>query len=110
MVIPAIRKKMSWAKKVTLQFDNAPGHKTQGTKADKPHSAIATKLADVLKPHGNEIVIFGQEANSPDTNTNDVGFQNCFDSRVPSSSSPSISGLVRSVRFRISFFGRFWRL
>lgn len=79
MVIPAIREKMPWAKKVALQFDNAPGHKTKGSKAE-PHSAIATKLVDVLKPargeKGPEIVIFGQEPNSPDTNTNDLGFYN----------------------------------
>ena len=85
LVIPAIRRKMSWAKKVALQFDNAPGHKTKGNKAE-PDSAIAIKLAGVLKaPRAGspEIVIFVQEPNSPDTNANDLGFYNSWDSRLP---------------------------
>ena len=38
-VIPAIRQKLSWATKIKLQFDNAPGHLTKG-KTDKDTGEI----------------------------------------------------------------------
>ena len=89
-VIPAIREKMSWARVVTLQFDNAPGHTTQGRKDDEG-SAIADRIADTLKAPtdargratGPEIRLLRQEPNSPCTNGNDLGFYNSMDSRLP---------------------------
>ena len=89
-VIPAIREKMAWAKVVQMQFDNAPGHHTKGTKADEK-TAIGHKIAAELQASRNrsgaqrqvDIGIFPQEPNSPCTNLNDLGFYNSMDSRLP---------------------------
>jgi hypothetical protein len=88
-VIPACRSKLSWATKIKLQFDNAPGHLTKG-KTDKETgekvfmSTIAGKLKSVLEKSGEiPIELVRQIANSPDTNLNDLGFYNSLDSRMP---------------------------
>ena len=101
-VIPAIREKMAWASVVNLQFDNAPGHKTRGKKGDA-NSSIASRLADVLKAPtggrgrrtGSEVKLFGQEPNSPCTNTNDLGFYNSMDSRLPKQRSFKLDELAQ---------------
>jgi hypothetical protein len=65
---------------------------TQNMALPKKKRRTASKaLADVLKAPRNgqrkqtgpEIKIFGQEPNSPCTNTNDLGFYNSMDSRLP---------------------------
>lgn len=67
------------------------GHKMTGSKAEPDSAITLNKLADVLKAPtdacgrraGPKITIFAQEPNSPDTNTNDLGFYNSWDSRLP---------------------------
>ena len=88
-VIPACRSKLSWATKIKLQFDNAPGHLTKG-KTDKETgekvfmSTIAGKLKSILEKSGEiPIELVRQIANSPDTNLNDLGFYNSMDSLMP---------------------------
>ena len=88
-VIPAIRQEMSWATKIKLQFDNAPGHLTKGKKNKETgeiiyESTIAGKLNDLLTKAGEiPIELVRQIANSPDTNLNDLGFYNSLDSQLP---------------------------
>ena len=82
-VIPSVRVKMPWKRVVHLQFDNAPGHLTQGKK-DEPTSAIGSRIASHMKARrGLEIKLRRQEANSPCTNLNDLGFYASWDSRIP---------------------------
>ena len=102
-VVPAIQKKMSWARTVNLQFDNAPGHLTKGKKEDA-HSGIASRIADALKPPmvngrrtGPQVKLFRQEANSPCTNKNDLGFYNSIDSRLPKLRKFSLDELYQQV-------------
>ena len=80
-VIPAIRAKMSSAKNVGLQMDNAGGH---GMKT------IANKIADALparvhrgKQQGPNIILKDQPAQSPDTNVCDLGLFRSVDSQIP---------------------------
>ena len=80
---------MSWATKIKLQFDNAPGHLTKGKKDPETgdiifESTIAGKLNDLLTKRGEiPIELVRQIANSPDTNLNDLGFYNSLDSQLP---------------------------
>ena len=78
-VFPAIREKMHFAKEVTVQWDSAGGHgiasltrKIAGELPAPDDGGPAIKLADP-----------GQAAQSPCTNTLDLGFNKSMDSRLP---------------------------
>ena len=76
-VFPAIREKMHFAKKVTVQWDNAGGHGM---------STIDAKIAAELPSPGQGVPalqIVPQCAQSPDTNVCDLGFFNSIDSQIP---------------------------
>ena len=64
-VIPAIRRKMYWAKVVNIQLDNAP-----------PHASLKELEAQVNQRHWQQDVrvrFVRQPAQSPDVNINDLG-------------------------------------
>ena len=76
-VFPAVREKMSHAKVVTLQWNNAGGHGM---------ATIDEKIAgDLPSPGGGvpALRVLPQCAQSPDTNVCDLGFFNSVDSRLP---------------------------
>jgi hypothetical protein len=76
-VFPAIRKKMKWAKVVKVQWDNAGGHGV---------ASILSKIQDHLPAPvrgGPKIELVSQCAQSPETNTLDLGFNKALDSTLP---------------------------
>ena len=76
-VFPAIRKKMSGAKLVTVQMDNAGGH-GMATLHKKISNALPAR-----KGGGPTIELVDQPAQSPDTNVCDLGLFRSVDSRIP---------------------------
>ena len=73
-VIPAIQEKMSWAKKVWVQMDNAPPH-------------VGNNGLELLNQYCSEmthpkIEFFTQPAQSPDLNANDLGFFNSIKKKI----------------------------
>ena len=76
-VFPAIRKKMSGAKLVTVQMDNAGGHGMATL-----HKKIANALP-ARKGGGPTIKLVNQTAQLPDTNVCDLGLFRSVDSLIP---------------------------
>jgi len=75
MVFPAIRQTMRWAKSVTVQVDNAPAHTGK--------NAIARLNQKAAQGGGKpKILVVCQPPQSPDTNTNDLGFFHALQVRV----------------------------
>lgn len=75
-VFPAIRMKLSKAKRVLIQLDNAGPHKTRS-------GSIDPRLAKAMKA-GKPIIEFADQiAQSPCTNLCDLGFFKSIDSRLP---------------------------
>ena len=87
-VVPACLKKMSWAKQITIQMDNARPH-TGGGLLDKLNTWGAT-----LKP---KVAFIMQPANSPDTNLNDLCFFNSLASAVSKTLTPDKDVLAKVV-------------
>ena len=83
LVMPAARRAFPNAPKITIQFDNAPGHKT--TADDNGKTKLAATLAPQMRGlHGRPEIVFGEQvANSPDTNACDLGFFKSMDLRLP---------------------------
>ena len=80
-VFPAIRSKLSDAKDVKVQFDNAGGHGMSTIEGK-----IAREMAAPVrrgKQVGPKLTMVKQCAQSPDTNVCDLGFFNSLDSRLP---------------------------
>ena len=87
-VIPAICEKMSWAKEVTIQVDNARAH-IGGDLVREVNAFGATKNPKVR--------IEMQPANSPDTNINDLCFFNSLASAVSKVRTPDPEALAKAV-------------
>ena len=87
-VIPAICEKMSWAKEVVIQMDNARAH-IGGDLVDEVNAFGATK-----KP---KVRIELQPANSPDTNINDLCFFSSLASAVSKVHTPDPEALAKAV-------------
>ena len=89
-VFKAIRQKMSWADRVSVQWDNA-----------RPHTkdAIQASLLKACKGHRGRVPIdiVPQEAQSPDTNANDLGFYASIDSKMPKFRSFDLDKLYKEV-------------
>ena len=81
-VMPAARKAFPNSAKITIQFDNAPGHKTKNV---DPTKTMAASLERDMRPlYGRPEIVFGKQIpNSPDTNACDLGFFKSMDSRIP---------------------------
>ena len=80
-VIPAIKRKMPWAKDVWLQYDNARTHVKGG---DDMIEAIDEAGAKGNGPRVQTLPPDQQQpAQSPDTNLNDLGFYSSIDSKLP---------------------------
>jgi hypothetical protein len=73
-VIPAIREKMTWTKKVWVQLDNASAH--VGYDGLKQLNDHCKKFKDPA------IEFFAQPAKSPDLNANDLGFFNSIKKQI----------------------------
>ena len=87
-VIPAICEKMSWAKGVVIQMDNARAH-VGGDLVREVNAFGATKNPKVR--------IEMQPANSPDTNINDLCFFNSLASAVSKVRTPDPEALAKAV-------------
>ena len=87
-VIPAIVAKMSWAKHVTIQMDNAKPHAGCGnlTKLNEYGATLTPKVVFILQP-----------ANSPDTNINDLCFFNSLASAVSKKTTRTKDELAKVV-------------
>lgn len=75
-VIPAISGKMSWAKKVWVQIDNAPPHVGKNGL-----QLLNDYCQDLTHP---QVEFFTQPAKSPDLNANDLGFFNSIKKLIDS--------------------------
>lgn len=92
-VFPAIREKMAFAKTVTVQWDSAGGHGI---------ASLTNKIKDELpapSPNEPEIRLADppQAAQSPDTNTLDLGFNNSLDSRLPKTRSFDLDAFEQQI-------------
>ena len=106
-VVPACLKKMSWAKQITIQMDNARQHISGGL-FDKLNTWGAT-----LKP---KVAFIMQLSNSPDMNLNDMCFFNSLASAVSKKLTPNKDELAKVVeKFYTSWhttkkLDKLWRL
>lgn len=92
LVVPSIRKKMSWCKVVTVQMDNAP-----------PHISLKQLEEEVNSRPGREgprIRLITQTPMSPDMNVLDLGLFNSLSTRVSQLQTTVEDGddLMRSIR------------
>jgi transposase len=87
-VIPAICEKMSWAKEVVIQMDNARAHIGGDLVAEM------TAFGATTKP---KVRIEMQPANSPDTNINDLCFFSSLASAVSKTQTPDPEALAKAV-------------
>jgi len=87
-VVPACLEKMSWAKQITIQMDNARPH-VGGGLFERLNAWGAT-----LKP---KVAFIMQPANSPDTNLNDLCFFNSLASAVSKTLTPDRDALAKVV-------------
>jgi hypothetical protein len=96
-VIPAIRKKMKWATKVRLQTDSAGGH---GMGHATGKGKVLAKLQSALKVPTSpiEIEMVVQPGQSPDTNSNDLGFYNSMDASLPPTRPYNLDDLFKLCR------------
>jgi|TARA_B100000513_G_scaffold66694_1_gene26395 hypothetical protein len=96
-VFPAIRKKMSGAKLVTVQMDYAGGHgmATQ-------HKKIANALP-ARKGGGPTIKLVDQAAQSPDTNVCDLGLFKSVNSLIPKFRPFQLDEFARMVSKRLTY-------
>ena len=76
LIFGAIRRKMSWARSVDVQWDNAPAHNAKA-------STKYVKSISKARAGGPDINVVEQPAKSPDMNSNDLGFYNSLDSKIP---------------------------
>ena len=76
-VAKAIRKKMKWADKVFIQWDNARAHSLKGENLKKVEKCFGRK------EHKPRICVVSQPAMSPDTNVNDLGFFYSMEKSMP---------------------------
>ena len=93
-VFKAIREKMGWANRVTVQYDNARPHTSNRV------TQYLTAAGSAIAPNGSTRVpidIMPQPAQSPDTNTNDLGFYASIDSRMPRKRSFNLDKLYGDV-------------
>lgn len=97
-VIRAIHAKLPNAPKVSIQFDNAPGHATRAAKGKQTVSeALARQLAEKRGGRGPQIEIVTQVANSPDTNACDLGFFRSLDTHLPRKRSMKLNAFEEEV-------------
>jgi hypothetical protein len=106
-VVPACPEKMSWAKQITIQMDNARPHMGGGL-FDKLNTWGAT-----LKP---KVAFIMQPANSPDTNLNDLCFFSSLASAVSKTLTPNRDVLAKVVEktypswYTAKKLDKLWRL
>jgi hypothetical protein len=79
-VFPSIRAKMSWAKEVKVQWDNATPHTAETMETIVGEFAAPMRRGKAIGP---KLTRVKQCAQSPETNTLDLGFNNSLDSRLP---------------------------
>ena len=94
-VFKAIREKMAWADKVTVQFDNARPHTADTV---TKHLKIAAKDKGLNGKSRVPIEIMDQVPQSPDTNCNDLGFYASMDSHMPKYRSFNVDKLFDEVK------------
>lgn len=73
-VAPAIRRKMPWARGITVQMDNAPPHCNLEN--------LEEDLNDGPSQRRRPIYLTRQPPHSPDTNVNDIGLYHSLDTRI----------------------------
>eukprot|EP00959_Pyramimonas_sp_CCMP1952_P266313 5567785-Pyramimonas_sp.AAC.1 len=91
-VFPAIRRKMPWAKLVTIQQDGASPH----TGKDNPRH-LKTAGMNPRVPGNAKITILTQPSNSPDNNLNDLCFFPSMSARVAKCGHRTVDELVEMV-------------
>ena len=95
-LFPAIRAKLPRAATVKVQYDNAPGHLTQGALPQDIAAALPAPTRRGVQI-GPKIELVKQAANSPDTNALDLGVNKSLDSRLPKRRSFNLDAFEEQV-------------